>query len=79
MQKICQLHTPAALRSREKPLDRSWVDSSVQFRGEKISCTSRTSVQFPLLTSRPDGVGKGDGGGKDDNVKKRRHDLNAVP
>jgi len=43
------------------------------FEEEKISCTSRNSVQFPLLISRPDGVGKDDGGGKDDdNVKKKK-------
>jgi len=73
MQKSYQLHNPVALRSGEKPLDGSLVGSRVQFRGEKISCTSRNSVHFPLLTSRPDGVGKDDGGGKDDyNIKKKK-------
>jgi hypothetical protein len=54
------------------------VGPSVQFRGGKKSLAPcETPYSFLLLTSRPDGVGKDGGVGKDDdNVIKKRHNLN---
>jgi hypothetical protein len=48
------------------------MGSSVQFREGKKSLVPReTTYSVLLMTSRPDGVGKDEGGGEDgDNLKK---------